>query len=199
MTFIDIYRQGKRAHTAPVLEACGVGRLLGLTVGRDSQRRPADVLLCRGQDVTTGGGIQSGRVALDVGIVCPQAMGHIRDAAASALGAAEEYVKTKCGRGEMERRCREARITFQPLIFESLGGVSVEVERVIKSLNKAVAANTDSSEEDVATRFWQRLGIDLLRGNCRALHRRLPGKRHGEVRGAFSLNGCNGLLVAGGV
>ena len=77
--------------------------------------------------------------------------------------------------------------------------MSVEAERVIKSLNKAVAANTDSSEEDVATRFWQRLGVDLLRGNCRAFRRRLSGKRHGEVRGAFSLNGSNGLLVAGGV
>ena len=70
---------------------------------------------------------------------------------------------------------------------------------MIKSLNKAVAANTGSSPEDVATWFWQRLGVDLLRGNCRAFHRRLPGKRHGEVRGAFNLNGANGLLVAGGV
>ena len=120
-------------------------------------------------------------------------------AASERLGAAEEYVKAKCGRGEMERRCREARITFQPLIFESLGGVSVEAERVIKSLNKAVAANTDSSEEDVATRFWQRLGIDLLRGNCRAFHRRLPSKRYGELLGAFSINENNGLLVAAGV
>ena len=99
----------------------------------------------------------------------------------------------------VERRCREARITFQPLIFESLGGVSVEAERVIKSLNKAVAANTVSSAEEVANRFWQRLGVDLLRGNCRAFHRRLPGKRHGEVRGAFSLNGSNGLLVSEGI
>ena len=88
---------------------------------------------------------------------------------------------------------------FQPLIFEFLGGVSSEADRVIKSLNKAVAANTDPSEEVVATRFWQRLGIDLLRGNCRAFHRRLPSRRYGELPGAFSINGENGLLVAPGV
>ena len=35
--------------------------------------------------------------------------------------------------------------------------------------------------------------------SVRKKERRLPGKRHGEVRGAFSLNGSNGLLVAGGV
>ena len=39
------------------------------------------------------------------------------------------------------------------LIFESLGGVSGEAERVIKSLNKAVAENTDTSESEVATLF----------------------------------------------
>ena len=88
----------------------------------------------------------------------------------------------------------------EPLIFESLGGVSVvEAERAIKSLNKALAANADSSKEEVATQFWQRLRVDLLRGSCRAFHRRLLSKRHGEVGGAFSFNGSNGLLVAGGV
>ena len=150
-------------------------RLLGVAGGSDSRHRPADVLLCRAQDVLTGGGIQSGRVALDVGIVCPQAAGHLREAAAGALGAAEDYVRTKCGRGEVERRCREAGVIFQPMIFESFGGVACEAERVIKSLNRAVAVNEDSSYEVVATLFWQRVGIDILRGNCRAFRRRLAG------------------------
>ena len=52
--------------------------------------------------------------------------------------------------------------------------MSCEAERVIKSLTKAVAAKTDTSQEVVATRFWQRLGIDLLRGNCKAFQKRLP-------------------------
>ena len=67
------------------------------------------------------GGV-AGRVALDVGIVCPQAAGHLGNAAAESLGAAEAYVKTKCTRGETERRCRDAGVVFQPLIFESTGG-----------------------------------------------------------------------------
>ena len=140
----------------------------------------------------TGGGIQSGRVALDVGIVCPQAMGHIREAAGGALGAAEEYVRTKCSRAEVEQRCREAGVIFQPMIFESFGGVACEAERVIKSLNKAVAVNEDSSQEVVATLFWQRVGIDILRGNCRAFRRRVAGMV-GDISGTIGP-----LDVAGG-
>ena len=72
---------------------------------------------------------------------------------------------------------------FQPLIFESTGGVSAEAEKVLKCLNKAVAGNSDSSEVVVATRFWQRIGIDLVRGSSRAFRRRLVDKG-GEDCGA---------------
>ena len=98
-------------------------------------RRPADVLLCRAQDIRTGSGGNSGaaKVALDVGIICPQAAGHLGDAAAEPLGAAEAYARTKCARSDIETRCREAGVVFQPLIFESLGGVSSEAERVLTS------------------------------------------------------------------
>jgi len=59
------------------------------------------------------------------------------------------------------------------MIFESLGGVSGEAERVIKSLNKAVAENTDTSETEVATHFWHRLSIDIQRSGHRAFSRRV--------------------------
>ena len=96
----DIYIHARRAHTAPRLEACGVSRLLGLEDAGDRRVRPADVLVCRAQDIRTGVGPGgAGKVALDVGIVCPQAAGHLVDAAEEPLGAAEAYVKTKCGRG----------------------------------------------------------------------------------------------------
>jgi hypothetical protein len=192
-----LYAHSKRAHTAPRLEACGVSRLLGLEDGSDGQVRPADVLLCRAQDIRTGvGSAGAGKVALDVGIVCPQAAGHLDNAAREPLGAAEEYVKTKCGRGETERRCREAGVVFQPMIFESTGGVSAEAERVLKCLNKAVAGNSDSSEEVVATRFWQRIGIDLLRGSSRAFHRRLVDKSGEDGGGVRYFQGVSGLAVA---
>ena len=87
------------------MQVAGVSPLLGLDAATGTRERPADVLLCRAQDINTGGGAAVGRVALDIRIICPQAAGHLDRAAGERLGAAEEYVKTKCGRGDMERRC----------------------------------------------------------------------------------------------
>ena len=84
-------------------------------------------------------------------------------------------------------------LTFQPMIFESSGGVSAEAERVIKCLNKAVAVNTDISEEVVATQFWHRVGVDLVRANCRAFHRRLV-RYGGDVLGAVGPLGGTWVL-----
>ena len=95
-----IYAHAKRAHTAPRLEACGVTRLLGLQDERDRQIRPADVLLCRAQDIHSGVGGSNGKLALDVGIICPQAAAHLGNTAGGSLGAAEEYARTKCARGD---------------------------------------------------------------------------------------------------
>ena len=74
----------------------------------------------------------------------------------------------------------------------------MEAERVLKSLNKAVAGNTDTSETVVATRFWQRIGVDMLRGNCRAFHRRLAGRFGREGVGCDPFHGVGGLQMAGG-
>ena len=72
-------------------------------------------------------------MALDVGIVCAQAASHIAGAAGEVCGAAEDYVRTKCSRADVERRCREVCVFFQPLIFESIGGISVEAEVLSKA------------------------------------------------------------------
>ena len=196
----DLYVQSKRGATAPVLEASGVLNVLGISAAdrgvgpvgdQATAERPADVLLCRAHDIVTGaGGMGNGRVALDVGIVCPQAASHLGDAAGESLGAAEAYVRAKCERHLIERRCREAGVVFQPMIFESLGGVSAEAERVIKCLNKRVAANTESPEGEVATQFWHRVSIDIQRSGHRAFARRVS---RGVDEGGFSLAGDLGV------
>ena len=102
-------------------------------------------------------------------------------------------------KGEIARRCAEANVVFQPMIFESFGGLSSEADRVLKCLNNAVAVNTDSSHEVVATQLWQRIGIDILRGNCRSFYRRITkgGSWAGAGDGYF--RSLAGLAVAGGI
>ena len=53
--------------------------------------------------------------------------------------------------------------------------MSSEAERVLKGVTKAVAVNSEASEEVVAQLFWQRLGVEMLRGNYRAFMRRVEG------------------------
>jgi hypothetical protein len=67
----------------------------------------------------------------------------------------------------------------------------------LKCLNKAVAVNSDTSEVVVATRFWQRIGIDLLRGSCRAFHRRLVDKNGGLESAGREMGFVTGLTVTG--
>jgi len=166
--------------------------------GGDANKRPADILLCKAQDIRTGGygGNGAGYVALDVGIVCPQAPGHIDNSIREVLGAAEAYAREKCGKDGTEGKCRDKGIVFQPMIFESPGGVASEAEVVIKCLNKAVANNTNVPYGDVAQRFWQRISIDSQRQGHRALVRRTC--RRDKVLGDELACDASGLEEPGG-
>ena len=57
------------------------------------------------------------------------------EATATYNRAAEDYVKTECGEGQTERRCRDAGVLFQPAILESTGVVTAEAEQPLKCLN----------------------------------------------------------------
>ena len=86
------------------------------------------------------------------------------------------------------------------MIFESLGGVSLEAERVIKSLNQAVAAATDSPYGEVATRFWQRVSIDIQRCQHRALMRRIVKAGRMQALGSgVAFGWLGGLEIPGGL
>ena len=67
----------------------------------------------------------------------------------------------------------------------------------MKCLSKAVAVNSDTSEVVVATRFWQRIGIDLLRGSCRAFRRRLVDQEGGFESAGRAMGSVTGLAVTG--
>ena len=65
-------------------------------------------------------------------------------------------------------------------------------------LEQAVASNNDTFETVFATQFWQRLGVDMLRGNCRSFHRRLIGKMGREGVASDSFRDVGSLQFAGG-
>ena len=66
----------------------------------------------------------------------------------------------------------EAGFAYQPLVFESFGGMAREAEKVLKSITKQVANNTNAPPGEVARRLWERLSVDLQRAGHRAFKRR---------------------------
>ena len=183
-----LYKQTKAGGFAPELEKGGLfreaqaGQEREDDDGRDARRRPADVLVCRAHDFRSarGRGVDGAtRVALDVGIICPQAQDHIIHTLEETVGAAEEYARRKCGRQATEAKRRKRGMFFQPLIFESTGGVASETEEVVKVICRAVANKTGSSYASVAQHVWWRLSVDVQKAGHRALVRRttaMPGE-----------------------
>ena len=86
-------------------------------------------------------------------------------------------------------------VTLQPMIFESVGGVGAEAERVMNCLTKAVAVNTDISEVVVAMQFWHRVGVDSVCANYKAFHRRLVNHGGDVLDAVGPLGGGGGLQV----
>ena len=134
------------------------------------------LLLCCTEGVQTGRRRHRPRIAFDVGVVCPQAASHRAAAAAEGRGAAEAYTAKKCAHNSTEERCEAAGLEFQPLVFESLGGMAAEAEEVLKSLGRRVAVNTKTPFGEVAQRLWCRLSVDLQRAGHKAVARRCAGQ-----------------------
>ena len=78
-------------------------------------------------------------------------------------------------------------VGYQPVVFESLGGVTGEAEQVLSSLCRLVADNTNTPYVEVAHRFWQRVSVDLQRAGHRAFARRVGGTNVGGRTQAGSL------------
>ena len=104
--------------------------------------------------------------------MCPQAPCHRAEAASEQLGAAEACTRVKASHDNTETCCLEVGFAYQPIVFESLGGMAREAEKVLKSITKQVANNTNTPPGEVARRLWERLSVDLQGAGHRAFKRR---------------------------
>ena len=112
------------------------------------------------------------KVALDIGFVNPQAAGHLVAGAGSQHGAANEYTTTKRNKDATDDLCERAGVDFQPIVWETTGGVAPEADATLRSVNRLVAVNTNTPLGEVARRFWQRVSVDLQKANHRAFVKR---------------------------
>ena len=126
------------------------------------------------------------KVALDVGVVNPQAACHLNEAAESVLGSATAYTQKKREDNDTDRLCDEVGIDYQPIVWESFGGLCVEGQQVLKSINRLVAGNTNTPTSEVAQRFWQKMSVDMQKSNHRAFVKRVTQQYEVSDRETFS-------------
>ena len=98
------------------------------------------------------------------------------DAASGTLKAADSYTEKKRNHQSTDRLCEEAGIDYQPLVFESFGGLCDEGRECIRSINRLVAQNTNTPNSEVARQFWQKISVEIQKANHRAFVKRTANK-----------------------
>jgi hypothetical protein len=129
-----------------------------------NDRRPADVFI----PMWRGGR----DIALDVTVTHPMQKSMVQGAAAEAGHAVRAAHKRKMDGAAEE--CAAAHIVFRPLAVETLGGWHPMAVAEVTKLAAALARQTGEDEEVATRQLWQRLGVQLQKGNSVMITNRMP-------------------------
>ena len=136
-------------------------------------RRPADIMIHTvGPDRT-----HFSDIALDFAVISPLTAQRLRQPA-EVLGGARAYAEQKRTFQSTAARCAEANVGFEPVIFESAGGLDDAGRKVFETMCADVAQRTEGSKHDVLQRVKTRISIDLQRAAHRSLQKRAAHTEH---------------------
>ena len=145
-----------------------------------SRRRPADVYLPRW--------CSGGPAALDFAITSGLQIGALAATATDGTSATVTYQAKKRNHLNTEAQCREAGLTFVPMVAEGVGGGwGSDGQAVWKACARAIATTTGEQQGVVAEQIYQSLSILIHREGARAVLRRLQGvapSRHSAIDSA---------------
>ena len=75
---------------------------------------------------------------------------------------------------DTEEACRQQGLVFFPVALETLGGLHSVAVAQVKQLAAALARQTGGEEREVTSQLFQRLSLQLMRGNAALLSSRTP-------------------------
>jgi hypothetical protein len=170
----EVFQWCRRALLDPRLEKSGLLSELSLP---GSRRRPADVLVCHRTGLFKGlpGGdsaVRSGKVALDFAIVNALGQGHFDDTAQKPLRAAVCYSMRKSLHLNTKALCEQAGISFEPMVFETQGGVEPRAAAILHRIAGAVAKVEAAELSTIKSQMLQNLAIIIARGAANMVNRR---------------------------
>ena len=118
-------------------------------------------------------------IALDFAVISPLTAQRLRQPA-EVLGGARAYAEQKRTFQSTATRCAEANVGFEPVIFESTGGLDDAGRKVLETMCADVAQRTEGSKYDVLQRVKTRISIDLQRAAYRSLQKRTAHTEHDD-------------------
>ena len=75
---------------------------------------------------------------------------------------------------DTEAACRQQGLVFFPVALETLGGLHAVAVAQVKQLGAALARQTGGDEREVTSQLFQRLSLQLMRGNAALMSSRTP-------------------------
>ena len=129
-----------------------------------SQARPGDILIRRWSDGKDA--------AIDVTVTSPLASTNVTRAAAEPGSSLTKAFDRK--RRETAEACQQQGLVFFPVALETLGGFHSVAIGQVKQVGAALARQTGSDEREVTSQLFQRLSLQLMRGNAALLSARSP-------------------------
>ena len=165
-----VFRYARLAGLSPILEATGL-------LPDDSNYRPVDVLISAPPTLRQNSWSKYPRVALDVAVTSPFQ-------SSALVTNASQYAQRKRAHAAIAARCAAVDLGFEPIIFESLGGI----EQGARDLLVSLCGRVDERCRRAAGYSFQeclgRLNFDLQRG----LHRTIEAQRMLRMGHLMGLN-----------
>ena len=83
----------------------------------------------------------------------------------AVLGSATAHTQKKRDDNDTDALCDAVGIDYQPIVWESFGGLCEEGQQTLKSINRLVAVNTNTPTTEVAQRYWQKMSVEMQKAN----------------------------------
>ena len=163
-----VFKAAVRGGLRPVLEAPGL-------LGPPGSERPADELLHAPPSLAQGSARLFERVALDFAVVSPFTVARASEASNRVqLHAASTYAGAKRAKNSTEARCQAAGLGFEPIVFETVGGVEKGGQRILESLIKEIWKRTQCTYVEELQRLVSSISLVLMRAWDKAVEKRSP-------------------------
>ena len=152
-----VFRYATMVGLRPALEPIGL-------LSDDPLRRPADTLIVAPPSIRPNSWRKYPRLAIDLAVTSPFQQATFSNAGTETLFSAKRYAERKRRTGEILERCAAVNVGYEPMVFESTGGIEEGGQLLLKSICKLCDEQTHRKSGENFHDCMTRITFDLQRG-----------------------------------